>query len=200
MKAVQRPLGWIAERHTMKTALILHGKPSYEEYCNPQIPSPSNNHWLPWLQKQLLLNGFLAQTPELPAPYAPVYQEWRLTFEQFRIDEHTALIGHSCGAGFLLRWLSKNKATVGKVALVAPFLDPSRSKVAKDFFLFPWEHHLTARASGINVFFSTDDGPDILNSVASIKASIDGIEFTEFTDRGHFILTETFPELLHWLL
>jgi hypothetical protein len=50
------------------------------------------------------------------------------------------------------------------------------------------------------VFFSTDDGPDILNSVASIKASIDGIEFTEFTDRGHFILTETFPELLHWLL
>jgi hypothetical protein len=184
----------------MKTAIILHGKPSYEEYSDPRIPSPSNNHWLPWLQKQLLLKGFLAQTPELPAPYAPVYEGWRLAFEQFRIDEDTALIGHSCGAGFLLRWLSENKITVGKVALVAPFLDPNRNKVAKDFFLFQWDRHLAARAGGINVFFSSDDGPDILNSVASVKASIDGIEFTPFTDRGHFILTETFPELLRWLL
>ncbi len=88
----------------MKTATILHGKPSYEEYCDLQIPSPSNNHWLPRLQKQLLLNGILAQTPELPAPYAPVYQEWRLVFEQIRIDGDTALIEHSCGAGFVLRW------------------------------------------------------------------------------------------------
>jgi uncharacterized protein len=137
MKAVLQPLGWTGERHTMKTAIIRHGKPSYEEYCNPRIPSPSNNHWLPWLQKQLLLNGFLAQTPELPAPYAPVYQDWCLAFEQFRIDEDTALIGHSCGAGFLLRWLSENKVTVGKVALVAPFLTRivTRSPKASFYFL-----------------------------------------------------------------
>jgi hypothetical protein len=88
----------------------------------------------------------------------------------------------------------------GEGSLGRPFLDPNRNTVAKGFFLFPWEHHLTARASGIKVFFSTDDGPEILNSVAGIKVSVDGIEFTEFTDRGHFILTETFPELLHWLL
>ena len=184
----------------MKTAIILHGKPSFEEYSDPIIPSPSNNHWLPWLQKQLLLNGTLAQTPELPAPYAPVYEGWRRVFEQFTVDEDTALIGHSCGAGFLLRWLSENKVKVGKVALVAPFLDPNHNKVAKDFFLFPWDDHLVARAGGINVFFSTDDGPDILNSVAIIKAGIDGIQFSEFTGRGHFILMEAFPELLNWLL
>jgi len=184
----------------MKTAIILHGKPSYEEYFDPKIPSPSNNHWLPWLQKQLLLNGILAQTPELPAPYDPVYQEWRRIFEQFKIDGNTALIGHSRGAGFLLRWLSENKATVGKVALVAPFLDLNRGKIAGDFFLISMDRHLAARAKGISVFFSTDDSPAILNSVASIKAGIDRIEFSEFTDRGHFILTETFSELLHWLL
>ena len=97
----------------MKTAIMLHGKPSYEEYCNPRIPSPSNNHWLPRLH---------------------------------------------------------------------------------------WEHHLTARASGIKVFFSTDDGQDTFHGVAGIEASIYGFEFTEFTVRGHFILTETFPELMHWLL
>ena len=43
---------------------------------------------------------------------------------------------------------------VGKVALVAPFLDPNQNKVAKDFFLFPWDDHLVARAGGIKVFFS----------------------------------------------
>lgn len=39
-----------------KSAIILHGMPSKEEYFSPAYASPSNSHWLPWLQKNLLIN------------------------------------------------------------------------------------------------------------------------------------------------
>lgn len=82
----------------MKTAIIIHGKPSKEEYYDPQIPSPSNFHWLPRLQKQLLINDICAQTPEMPIPYNPEYTAWKKVFEGCPLDEHTILIGHICGA------------------------------------------------------------------------------------------------------
>ena len=37
-----------------RNAVILHGQPSREEYYDPNAPSMSNAHWLPWLQAQLL--------------------------------------------------------------------------------------------------------------------------------------------------
>lgn len=87
----------------MKTAIILHGMPSEEEYFNPDSSAQSNKHWLPWIQRQLILNKVLAQAIELPSPYQPVYKDWEDFFNQFKIDEDTMLIGHSCGAGFLVR-------------------------------------------------------------------------------------------------
>ena len=84
----------------MQTAIILHGKPSKEEYLDTKSASPSNAHWLPWLQRQLLLYGILAQTPELPEPYEPNYKKWSAMFQQFTIEADTMLVDHSCGAGF----------------------------------------------------------------------------------------------------
>src|ERR1700741_4554197 len=107
---------------SMRTAIILHGMPDRKEYFDPESSAQSNKHWLPWLQRQLIVNDILAQTPELPEPYAPNYAKWCSVFDQFTVDEETMLIGHSCGAGFIVRWLTDNKKKVGKVALVAPFL------------------------------------------------------------------------------
>jgi hypothetical protein len=33
----------------MKNAIILHGGPDKQEYYDPETPSQSNMHWLPWL-------------------------------------------------------------------------------------------------------------------------------------------------------
>src|SRR5687767_10509252 len=76
-------------------------------YFDPTTASPSNYHWIPWLQKQLLLKGILAQAPEMPTPYAPDFAAWRETFERIGVDELTTLIGWSAGGGFLVRWLSE---------------------------------------------------------------------------------------------
>jgi len=109
----------------MKTAIILHGMPDESEFKDPNREASSNCHWYPWLQRQLVLNGILAQTPEMPKAYEPEYDAWKEMFERFDTDEETILIGHSCGGGFIVRWLSENKdKRVGKVVLVAPWIDP----------------------------------------------------------------------------
>ena len=189
----------------MKTAIILHGMPTKEHYFSLEGgPGQYNKHWLPWIQRQLILNGILAQTPELPEPYEPDYEKWRSVFEQFKIDENTSLIGHSCGGGFLVRWLSENKVKVKKVALVAPWINPASSRTTPGFFDFQVDGGFAERTGGICLFISSDDGEEELDTVKMLKERVRGLEVKEFTDKGHFtyhdMRTEVFPELKDFLL
>jgi len=187
----------------MKTAIILHGMASKEEYENSEHEAPSNLHWLPWIQQQLIVNGVLAQTPEMPAPYAPVYEDWKAAFERFEINENTTLIGHSCGAGFLVRWLSENKVQVGKVVLVAPWINPDKDPVT-DMFNFAIDPALPARTKGVTVFISEDDDKEMLDTVAILEKEITGINVIRMQGKGHFTFGDTgsreFPELKDLLL
>ena len=61
----------------MRTAIIIHGYNNKSEFLDINRPSASNDHWLPWLQRQLLLNGIEAQTPEMPGFYGPNYEKWK---------------------------------------------------------------------------------------------------------------------------
>ncbi len=188
----------------MKTAIILHGMTvSKERYFDPDTEVKSNKNWLPWIQKQLLINNILAQAIELPKPYEPVYEDWKKVFEQFNIDEETILIGHSCGAGFLIRWLSENDIKVGKVALVAPYLGLN-GMVKSDFFNFEIDPNVPERTKGLFVFYSDNDKDHTLGSVDILKKNFKGAKFIELKGRGHFILkhmgTREFPELRDVLL
>lgn len=187
----------------MKTAILIHGRPDREEFFDLKMPASSNCHWLPWLQKKLLLNGVLAQTPEMPAAFEPDYQKWKWMFEQFEIDEETILVGHSCGGGFLVRWLSENNIKVGKVVLVAPWLDPDQ-EMGNNFFDFEIDENLVEKTDKLVVMYSLDDFPDIIESVNILKSKLKNAEFVEFRDKGHFCFddleTEEFPELLECLI
>ncbi len=190
----------------MKTAIILHGLPSKQEYFNPEGPSPSNRHWLPWIQHNLLINGVLAQTPEMPDAWQPRYEEWKKVFEQFPITAETTLVGHSCGAGFLIRWLSENKVTVGKVLLVAPWIDVDHEEreVVGDFCDFEIDPEIISRTAGVTIFISHDDDQSILKTVEVLEETLKGIDIKWFEDKGHFVLgdmgTDAFPELLQEIL
>lgn len=179
--------------------------PSKEGYFDPKNGASSQNHWFSWLQRQLILNGTLAQTPEMPEPYEPDYEKWKAVFEQFKIDENTDLVGHSCGGGFLVRWLSENKVRVGKVALVAPWIDPNHTFAPK-MFNAEWkiDSEVASRAKEICLFISTDDEQDELDTAKILRKGVEGLKVTEFSDRGHFIFddmkTNEFPELRDFLL
>ena len=177
----------------MKNAVLVHGMPSKEEYYSDRYPSPSNFQWLPWLQKQLLMRDIFAVTPEMPHPFEPEYSAWKREFERYEVTPETILVGHSAGAGFLVRWLSEHKEIkAGRVFLVAPWIDPDKT-LTTGMFDFTLDPDLTSRTSGIIIYISDDDDSDIHASVQQLKAITD-TQVREFAGRGHF-LTENFPEL-----
>ncbi len=189
----------------MKSAIILHGMPSKEEYFNPEgWPSKYSGHWLPWIQRQLIVNGILTQIPEMPSPYEPDYDKWRRVFEYFPVNEDTILVGHSCGGGFLVRWLSERKIKVGKVALVAPWINPNSSRTRPGFFDFQIDNNLVSKTQELCLFISSDDKKEILDTTKMLKERVNDIQVKEFHNKGHFTFnhmkTQSFPELKDFLL
>lgn len=185
----------------MNRAIILHGMPPKDEYYSDKTEdSPSNSHWIPWLQRQLLINNINAQTPEMPHPYRPDYDVWKNEFERLEPDENTLLVGHSCGGGFLVRWLSENpKIIVGKVVLVAPWLDIE--KKAGLMFDFSLKQDIAKQSKkGIDLLYSTNDGPELQSSLKYLRQNTKDLRYHEFINYGHFTLsamkTREFPELL----
>ncbi|EKD66670.1 MAG: hypothetical protein ACD_49C00023G0013 [uncultured bacterium (gcode 4)] len=187
----------------MKTAIIIHGMPSKKDYFNPKWDSESNCHWLPWLQKQLIVNNILAQTPEMPEPFLPQYNEWKKEFERFDINENTILVGHSLWAGFIVRWLSESDVKVGKVVLVAPWINVNKEEDI-NFFDFEIDKNLNLKSTKLKVFASSNDDNAIKNSVDKLKNEILNLDIKNFENMGHFCFrdmnTREFPELLEFLI
>jgi predicted alpha/beta hydrolase family esterase len=183
----------------MKTAILLHGKPDKEEYYDALTPSPSNNDWFPWLQKQLLLKDIPSQTPEIPNAWKPEYSTWQREFERYDLTEETILVGHSCGAGFLVRWLSEHKdVKAGKVVLVAPSLGLDWED--DSFFKFAIDPDLKSRTNDLIIFGSDNDRLGIKQALQVLQSTVKDIRYKEFSNYGHFCISDTglkeFPELL----
>lgn len=187
----------------MKNAILVPGRPDKSEYYNPKYPTNSNNHWFPWLSKQLQINDVFAVAIEPPQPWRPRFDVWSKEFERFEIGPETLLVGHSCGGGFLVRWLSEHKQTkVGKVILVAPWLNPDNNPESEtaDFFDFEIDPDLVSRTAGVTIFNSDNDHESIRESVSIIRSKVQDLTYREFHEYGHFFQrdlgTVEFPELV----
>ncbi len=183
----------------MKNAIILHGTCDEAEYRDDKYPTLSNSHWLPWLQKKLLINNIEAHTPEVFEAYNPTYEKWLNELNRYEISDETILVGHSCGAGFLTRWLSENDVRVGKVLLVAPWIDPGKSK-SGNMFDFEIDPNMSEKTTSLVVIHSDNDMDSIQKSTKIIKELVTDIKYIEFHNYGHFCFedmgTIEFPELL----
>ncbi len=188
-------------------AIIVPGRPDKDEHYDPTRPSNSEDHWYSWLKRQLILKDIHAVVIEPPFPFRPRYEEWKKEFERFDIEPATILVGHSCGGGFLVRYLSEHKDLhVGKVALVAPWMNPDNNPVSDtaDFFNFEIDPDFPSRTKGTAVFVSSDDVVSgVVKSVEILKAKARGLDIHQYTDKRHFDSTELrngFPELLRTVL
>lgn len=175
--------------------------PSKDEYYSiTSEDSPSNSHWITWLQHKLCMHDIIAQTPEMTQPYKPDYSIWKKEFEKLEPDENTLLVGHSCGGGFLIRWLSENpQIMVAKLVLVAPWLDIERK--CPSMFNFLLNTDIVKQSTrGIDVLYSTNDGPELQSSLEYLRQQTRDLRYHEFMNYGHFTLgamkTREFPELL----
>lgn len=169
-----------------RNAIIIHGKPKKAEYYSADYPSASNFHWIPWLQNQLQINDINTQTPEIPEAHYPQYHIWEAELDRYEVGPQTTLVGHSCGGGFILRWLSENKdIKVDKVILVAPWLDPER-ETDPYFFDFDIQPDLLMRVNNMTVFYSDNDKATIDESVDQIRDALPDIHYRIFHGYGHF--------------
>jgi uncharacterized protein len=188
----------------MKNAIILHGLPSKGEYYSEKYPSASNSHWLPWLQKHLMIHGIKADTPEIHNVYEPVYETFVAEVERFDINSSTLLIGHSMGAGFWIRYLSEHpELSVDKIVLVAPWLNLDH-EYDINFFDFKIDPTIANRVNEFIIFSSDNDRKSMQESVSFIKEKIPSVVVRTFHAYGHFTFssmkTGAFPELLDALL
>lgn len=186
----------------MKTAIIIHGMPSKKDYFNRKWDTQTCCHWLPWIQKQLIINNILAQAIEMPEPYLPKYNEWKKELERFDLNENTMLIWHSWWAGFIIRRLSENKIKVGKVALVAPRIN-AQWVDSYNFFDFKIDEDLVKKTESTRVFVSRDDS-ETIKDFNKLKKEIKNLDILEFENKWHFcfkdLKTRAFPELLEYLI
>jgi predicted alpha/beta hydrolase family esterase len=185
----------------MKNAIILHGGPGKEEYYDPKAPSMSNAHWLPWLQGQLLKADIDAATPEVPHSFDRHWPTWNKEFERFDTTPETILIGHSTGSGFIVKYLSIHpKVKVGKVILVAPWLDPDQEHTKNFFNDFEIDSDLVSRTGGVIIFNSDNDQDSVQKTTQILRDKVKSIGYKEFHNYGHFCFkdmkTTEFPELL----
>jgi len=187
----------------MKNVVIIHGKPSKENYYDKDGYTSSNFGWIPWLQNQLLTRDIMPNVPEMPHAYLPEYQSWKRELGRFDITSETTLVGHSMGGGFLLRWLSENQNAVpARVILVAPSLDPLRSNET-GFCEFEIDATITDRMQLI-VMTSDNDSEKAEQSRQMLVDALPSADVRMFSGYGHYIPDhlgkETLEELLDIIL
>lgn len=188
----------------MKNAIILHGLSSKSEYYDPEYPTGSNSHWLPWLQKHLMIHDVRADTPEVPFVYEPKWPVWAKEVERFDITSQTTLIGHSMGGGFWVGYLSKHPDIfIDKLVLVAPWTNVGREKDIS-FFDFEMDPGIAKRVNEIIILNSDDDRRLVHDTVAFLQKKLPSATIESFHGYGHFTLksmkTSAFPELLDIIL
>lgn len=178
----------------MKKAIVVHrweGSPEAD--------------WYPWLKKQLEDKGFEASVLKMPNPEAPVIEEWAgcLKSNVGEVDENTILIGHSVGCQTILRYLEQadNKVKVGKVILVAPWLNlvnlsgPEEEEIAKPWLEMSIDFQkVKDRSDEIIAWFSDDDPWVPISDAELFEHSLGAKTYIE-KNKGHFTEEDKVTEL-----
>ena len=184
----------------MKNCIIVHGCPQSEENARD---GTYKKHWIPWTKEKLISEGIKVETPEMPRPWEPVYEDYKREFEKYEVNENSILIGHSCGTAFLVRWLGDSKQEIDKLILVAPWKIAGDDQIGKNFYEYPIDESIKSRVKEITIFTSDNEWPDGKKS-AKIFQEFLNAKIIELKGMGHYIEkhmgTIEFSELIKEIL
>lgn len=178
--------------------LILHGCPPTEA-----LVPPKEKKWMNWLADELNKKGLSALAPDMPTSWNPKYLDWKKEFEKYVVNEVSILVGHSCGAAFLVRWLLETGKIVKKLVLVAPAKVPEGDQdTRKDLYDFELSPNLPKIAEEVVLFISNDLPHHLKSQEIYIKALNPRV--FQLENKVHFLFfqmgTNEFPELLEEVL
>lgn len=175
--------------------IIIHGCPPDDKKTIAK-----DQRWMNWLEKQLKNKGLNAVAPDMPTPWQPDYQEWKAIIETYPITADSILVGHSCGAAFLVRWLLETGKKVKKLILVAPAkIKETEDDTRQSMYEFDLPNDGSQIADEI-VIFTSNDFPHHLKSLELYKQALKP-RVIKLENKGHFLIftmgTPEFPELLN---
>lgn len=177
----------------MKNVIIVHGCYGKTE------DKASNKHWIPWVAEELTKQGIKAETPNMPNPWEPVYEDFKKEFEKYPVSEDTILVGHSCGCAFLVRWLGESKKKIAKLILVAPWkIAEKKDAFRPKFYDYKIDEDIKSRVGEIIMFTSDYESEIGKKSLEIFHTSLGG-KIIELPSHGHYTLNDMgakeFPEL-----
>lgn len=144
--------------------------------------------------------------PQMPNKQNARFVEWSIWFERHfeYVNDGVILIGHSLGAMFLAKYLSKNDLPFRPKAI---FLMSGRYQIPnskKELFEDSWGFMvepqkvklLLNKTENLLIYHSKDDFVVPYEHGLALSQAIPEAEFVSFEVKNHF-LTEEFPELLN---
>ncbi len=173
----------------MANAIICHGVKFKDAFDKMQIPFCAS-YWYPWLQQKLILAGVPTQVPSFTNSWLPArnYAADVDILSRQQIDADTIMIGHSCGGGLLVKYLSENPGIkIGHLVLVAPWID-AQHMFPQYFNNFEPDPKLPGRVGTMDLFYSSDDhyGDMIIQGCKKLESVYPDMHVHKFHDRSHF--------------
>ena len=159
----------------------------------------AGDSWLPWLERELTALGIDVINQTFPDSIKARAAFWLPHLESLGADEHTILIGHSSGAVAAMRYAESHRL-LGSILVGVCHTDLGDSfEAASGYYRAPWQWDTIRRnQEWIAIYNSTDD-PHIPIAEARFVAAQLRCSYFEFTDRGHFVDSRQFPEVVEFV-
>ncbi len=169
----------------MPKAILIHGNGG----------GTADDIWLPWLERELTTLGLDVINQTFPDNVRARARFWLPFLESLGADENTILIGHSSGAVAAMRYAERHRL-LGSILVGVCHTDLGDSgEAASGYYADPWRwEDIRAHQQWIAIYNSTDD-PHIPIAEPRFVAAQLRCSYFEFTDRGHFVDSRTFPEV-----
>jgi predicted alpha/beta hydrolase family esterase len=180
----------VATRTEARTqAILIHGNGG----------STAGDHWLPYLERELSRLGIAVINRTFPDNVKARAEIWLPFIEELGADENTILIGHSSGAVAAMRYAESHRL-LGSVLVGVCHTDlGDAGEAASGYYRDPWRwDQIRANQKWIVIYQSTDDFLIPVEEARFVAARL-RCSYFEFTDRGHFLDSKEFPEVVHFV-
>lgn len=163
--------------------LLVHGS----------IGKPFEN-WFPWLEKELSVKGVECIIPSFPTPEHQNYQTWERLMDYYcdidLVNEDTVLIGHSCGAIFLVHYLLTHDIKISGLICVSGYNNfvsgfTFMDELNKSFYINLPELNVASKAKQVVALYGDND-PNIPQKYLEDFARKIGGQIICVPGAGHF--------------
>jgi len=155
--------------------------------------------WLPYLERELTAVGLDVINRTFPDNVKARARFWLPFLEQLGAGDDTILIGHSSGAVAAMRYAETHRL-LGSVLVGVCHTDlGDGGEAASGYYRAPWQwEQIRRNQQWIGIYQSSDD-PLIPVAEARFVAAQLKCSYFEFTDRGHFVDSREFPEIVQFV-